>query len=65
MDFLDYLILSRSIHEVYRLAVMDSWVAIQPRLKYIPCLYQGNAITQPIFCIHLSPSDSIHSHHVA
>ena len=61
---LNYLSLPRSIHEVYRFAVMDSWVAFQSRLKYILGLYRGNVITQPIFCIHLSPSDLIHSHHV-
>ena len=53
-DCLDNLYLPRSIHEV-----MYSWVAIQPCLKYIPCLYRDNSITQPIYYIHLSPSDSI------
>ena len=43
-DCLDNLYLPRSIHEV-----MYSWVAIQPCLKYISCLYRDNSITQPIY----------------
>ena len=41
---------------------MDSWVAIHPRLNYIQCLYRDNSITQPIYYIHLSPSDTNFSH---
>ena len=46
MDCLDYLNIPRSIHGA-ELTVTDSWTAIQPRLKYIHCLYRDKSITQP------------------
>ena len=54
MDCLDYLKFPRSIHGV-KLAVTDSWMANQPRIKYIHCLYQDKSITQPIYSHSFAP----------